>query len=141
MARFFDGVGFVEYLNFNRKLCCMITDNPSQSENSLAIDTVLSCVQAINNGDYAEARTYVSDDMIFIGVMGSTDGGDDYIDYLKHKKIKYHLQKVFALGDDVCLLYDLEMGSHMIYGCGWYHLREGKINMLRVVFDPRPMLK
>lgn len=118
----------------------MLTDNPSQQQNSLAIDTVLSCVQAANNNDYAEARTYVSDDMVFVGVLGGTDGGNEYIDYIAHKKIRYHVHKAFADGDDVCLLYDLEMGSHMIYGCGWYHVKNGKINMLKVVFDPRPML-
>ena len=119
----------------------MITDNPSQRENSLAADTVLSCVEAVNKGDYKEARTYVSDQMVFLGVLGSSDGGDAYVDYLELKKIRYQVHKVFAEGDDVCLLYDLLMGGKAIYGCGWYHVKDGKINMLRVVFDPRPLLE
>ena len=119
----------------------MITDDPIQRAGSLAADTVLSCVEAVNNGDYKEARTFVADNMVFVGVMGSSDGGDAYVDYLEQKKIRYQVHKVFANGDDVCLLYDLLMGGRSVYGCGWYHVKDGKINMLRVVFDPRPMLE
>ncbi len=118
----------------------MLTDN-NYPANSLAVDTVLSCIAALNKHDYEEARTYVTDDMVFVGVLGAFDGGDKYTDYIKTKRITYDIHKVFVDGDDVCLLYDLKIAGTPVYGCGWYHTKEGKITMLRVVFDPRAILE
>jgi hypothetical protein len=28
-----------------------------------------------------------------------------------------------------------------LFGCGWYHVEQGKISSLRVVFDPRPLVE
>jgi hypothetical protein len=64
----------------------------------------------------------VSDDMTFDGVL------------------KYHINKPFENENDVCLLYDLDMQGKTIFGCGWYHVEDGKIHSLKVVFDPRPLL-
>lgn len=119
----------------------MISDDTHLAEKSLAADTVLSCVQAINKEDFEEARTYVDDNMTFSGVLGSRDSGDAYMNDMAQMKLKYDVLKVFANGDDVCLLYDLRMSGKTVYGCGWYHVRGGKITMLRVVFDPRPFLQ
>ena len=105
-----------------------------------AKQVVINCIEAVNNGNYTEARKYVTADMRFVGVFGATDGGDDYVDYLEKKHIRYQVHKVFADGNDVCVLYDLLMGPHAIYGCGWYTLTDSKVSLLKVVFDPRPMM-
>ncbi len=118
----------------------MLHDDQDIASTNLAADTVLSCVHAINNEDFDEARTYLDDHMQFSGGLGSRDGGDAYIADMRHMKLKYSIIKLFANRDDVCLLYDLEMNGKTIYCCGWYHVHDGRINMLRVVFDPRPML-
>lgn len=118
----------------------MLHDDHDIASKNLAADTVLSVIQAINKEDFDEARTYLDDNMTFSGVLGSRDSGDAYIADMKHMKLKYTILKLFADGDDVCLLYDLEMGGKTIYCCGWYHVRDGRITMLRVVFDPRPFL-
>lgn len=116
----------------------MINDDKNIAARSLPADTVLSCITAINKEDFEEARTYLADDMKFYGVLGSRDSGDAYIADMKHMKLKYNVIKVFADGNDVCLLYDLQMAGKTTYCCGWYHVSDGKVNMLRVVFDPRP---
>lgn len=103
-------------------------------------DIVMACVQAVNNNDFAAARKLVTDDMAFTGVMGATIGGDAYIDYLEAKQIKYKVHHVFASGNTVCLIYDLLMGEHNIYGSAVYTVDNGRISTLRVVFDPRPLL-
>ncbi|MBS1567319.1 MAG: nuclear transport factor 2 family protein [Bacteroidetes bacterium] len=102
---------------------------------------VLSCVDAINREDFDSARRCVSDDMQFAGVLGSRDGADAYFNDMKKMKLKYDVKKAFEEGDDVCLLYDLQMGGTTIFGCGWYHVENNRIKSLRVIFDPRPILE
>lgn len=107
---------------------------------SSAKEIVLSCVQAINEQDFKIARTFVDDDMQFIGVLGSRDGAQAYFDDMEKMKLKYNVIKAFADGDDVCLLYDLQISGKTIFGCGWYHVEDEKITSLKVIFDPRPLL-
>ncbi|UFH56819.1 nuclear transport factor 2 family protein [Spirosoma sp. KNUC1025] len=106
-----------------------------------AKEVVLACVQAINDEDFKKGRSYVADDMSFVGVLGSRDSGDAYFQDMEHMKLKYAIKKAFADGNDVCLLYDLTMSGKTIFGCGWYQVEDGKIKSLKVLFDPRPFLE
>jgi hypothetical protein len=54
---------------------------------------------------------------------------------------KFDIQKAIADGGDVCLFHDLTRSSKTIFGCSWYHVANGKIDSLKVIFDPRPMLE
>jgi hypothetical protein len=109
-------------------------------ENELK-EVVVSFINAITGEDFATARTLVNDDLVFDGVLGSRNGADAYFNDMEKMKFKYAIQKVFAEGNDVCVLYDIDMGGTKIFTCGWYHLKYNKISSLKVVFDPRPVLK
>ena len=74
-------------------------------------------------------------------MLGSRNGAAAYFSDMEKMKLKYNVKKVFVNGDDVCLLYDLTMSGITIFGCGWYHIEGDKINSLRVVFDPRPVIE
>jgi limonene-1,2-epoxide hydrolase len=104
------------------------------------IEVVMACVRALNEEDFSEARTYVSDDLSFVGVLGSRSGADAYFTDMERMKLKYDVKNTFANGDDVCLLYDLNIAGKTVFGCGIYHVDQGKITSLKVVFDPRPIL-
>ena len=106
-----------------------------------AKETVLSLVKALNNEDFDTARTYADDSMTFEGVLGSRNGADAYFEDMRHMKMKYHIIKVLADSTDVCLFYNLDMSGVNIFGCGWYHVQDGKITSLKVIFDPRPVLE
>ena len=106
-----------------------------------AREVVLSCIKAINEEDFREARRYTSEGMTFEGVLGSRFGADAYFHDMERMKLKYDIQKVFSEGDDVCLLYNLQISGKTIYGCGLYEVRNGRITSLKVVFDPRPLLE
>jgi hypothetical protein len=110
---------------------------PQQS----ARDIVLSCVRAINREDFAAARRLVSDDLSFVGVLGERHGADAYFKDMEQMRLKYSIKQTVAEGDDVCVLYDLEMSGKTIFVCGWYHVENGYIKSLRVIFDPRPVLE
>ncbi len=102
---------------------------------------VKAFIKAINDEDFTTARKYVNDDLKFDGVMGSRDGADAYFSDMRKMKFKYDVKKVFADEDDVCLLYNINMGGTTIFTCGWYKLENGKISSIKVVFDPRPLLE
>lgn len=104
-------------------------------------DIVLSLINSINKEDFKTARTLVTDDMKFNGVLGSRDGADAYFKDMEQMKLKYDVKKSFSDGNDACVLYELEMNGKKILCCGWYHLRGDKVNSLRVIFDPRPVLE
>ena len=105
-----------------------------------ANDVVLSFIKALNDEDFAAARNCAADDLKFIGVLGQRDGADAYFADMQHMKLKYDIKRVFSDGDDVCVFYDIDMGRATIFSCGWYHVVDGKVNSIRVIFDPRPLL-
>lgn len=103
--------------------------------------TVLAFIKALNEEDFTAAQKYTSDDLKFIGVMGTRNGADAYFSDMKKMKLKYDVQKAFADGHDVCLWYDIDMGGQKIFSSGWYHLHDHKIDWFKVLFDPRPLLE
>ena len=105
-----------------------------------ASKTVQAFLKALNDEDFKTARGYVNDCLKFIGVMGSRDGGDTYINGMEKMKFKYEIQKVFEDGDDVSVFYDITMQGIKIFCSGWYHLSGGKISTIKVIFDPRALL-
>lgn len=106
-----------------------------------AKEVVLAFIDALNKEDFTAAGNYLTDDMTFKGVLGSRDGAHAYMKDMQQMKLKYDVKKVIAEDNDVCLFYDLAMSGTNIFGCGWYHVKDGKINSLNVLFDPRPILE
>jgi limonene-1,2-epoxide hydrolase len=106
-----------------------------------SVVTVTAFLKALNAGDFKKARRYLSDDVNFIGVMGTRDGGDNYISDMEKMKFKYDIKKIWGDEDDVAVFYDIDMGKATIFCSGWYHLSNGKINAIKVIFDPRPLLE
>lgn len=105
-----------------------------------ARDVVLALAKALNDEDLDQARRYVSKDLSFSGVLGSRQGADAYFEDMKHMRLKYDVKKVFFDDTDVCLFYDLTMSGTTVFVSAWYKVEDGKVQSLRVVFDPRLLL-
>jgi len=105
-----------------------------------AKEIVLSLVKALNEEDFKTARKYTTEDFSFAGVLGSRNGAEEYFSDMEKMKLKYNIKKAFVEGNDVCLLYDTVLSGITIFACGWYHVEGDKVNSLKVVFDPRPVL-
>jgi limonene-1,2-epoxide hydrolase len=104
-------------------------------------DVVLTFIDALNQEDFEAARDFAGDNMKFVGVLGERNGADAYFADMKNMRFKYKIKKTFADGDDVCLLCDIDMGNDTsIFACGWYHVSDGRIDRIQVIFDPRPVL-
>ena len=104
-------------------------------------NTVQQFMQAVNQENWSEAEALLTPDFKFVGVMGSRDGASVYIQDLSRMNLKYKQHRIFENGDDVAVLCDYLMEDNSIFGCSWYQLKDGKIHLLRVVFDPRPLLE
>ncbi|MDQ3847085.1 MAG: nuclear transport factor 2 family protein [Bacteroidota bacterium] len=104
-------------------------------------EVVLSFIHALNTEDFKAARNYVSDDLKFIGVLGTREGAEAYFQDMERMKLKYDIKKVFVDDHDVCLFYDIAIAGVTVFSCGWYHLENEKISWFRVVFDPRPIIE
>ena len=105
-------------------------------------EVVLSFIDSINKEDFFFAGKYLDERMQFIGVLGSRDGAVNYMSDMQEMKLKYDIKKAFVNERDVCLIYDLSIDGKFIEGCGWYHVNnENKIDQLKVLFDPRPLLE
>ena len=111
------------------------------SETIVMIETVLFFLDALNSEDYSKARSYLADDMKFIGVLGTREGADVYINDMQKMKFKYRVLKAFINESDVAVFYDIDMDGTSIFAAGWYKLEKQKIKQFRVLFDPRSVMK
>jgi hypothetical protein len=123
------------------KKIIVMSNQAFSSEKTISKQIVLDSIDAMNGFDYERARGYVTDDFNFVGVLGTRNGAEAYFNDMQKMKFRYNILKSFADGNDVCLIYDIDMGGQTIFCCGWYQLQNDKIKSLRVVFDPRPLLE
>lgn len=98
-------------------------------------------IQYLNEKNFDQGRDCLDPGFKFIGVMGSRENASVYIDDMKKMKFKYQILQTFTAGEDVCFWYDIDMGEKIIPASGWYQIKGGKIHSLKVLFDPRPLLK
>ncbi|GEJ43650.1 nuclear transport factor 2 family protein [Chryseobacterium sp. ON_d1] len=97
-------------------------------------------IQYLNEENFDKAESCLDPDFKFTGVLGKREGASIYIKDMKQMKFKYEILKAFTSGEDVCFWYNINMGKKTIESSGWYHIQNGKIVTLKVLFDPRPLL-
>jgi ketosteroid isomerase-like protein len=97
---------------------------------------------AWTTGDFSRARELLQDDVWFTGPIGTVSDAGSYIAsprQLSGISTGVGKQKVFADGDDVCVIYDLTTAPvPSSRTCEWYQVRDGKVASVSVVFDARP---
>ena len=97
---------------------------------------------ALNDHDLTRARSYLADDLHFVGVFGPPiEGADDYLDAMSRFGARQTILKCLAECDEVACFYDLSLQARpdvRLFGCGWFTIG-GRIKSVRVVFDPTPL--
>jgi hypothetical protein len=78
--------------------------------------------------------------------MGSFDKAEPYLKYLEHWVVNglyLDVKKVFVDDNDVWEFHEVNIDTlHTpLLVCMWFHVDDGKINSIRIVFDPRPYLQ
>ena len=69
---------------------------------------------------------------------------ETYLKYLEHIDLpRLEIKKIFADGDDVCEFHEVNFDTQSppLLVCMWFHVDDGKISSIRIVFDPRPFLR
>lgn len=101
---------------------------------------VLDLGIAINNESYQTARIYLTDDMKYEGPFGTRVGAEAYLEQIERLRLKFHIHRIFADGNDICVLYNIDSAGVTVFACGLFQIKDGKVSSLKVVFDPRPPL-
>ena len=109
-----------------------------------AAEIVAAFQQAMGWADFASARKLLRDDVSFIGPTGSFSDADALIAALRALQANVEsadIRRVFADGQDVCVVFDLVIKNprHTALIAEWYRLEDGKIGMMRAIFDARPL--
>jgi len=106
-------------------------------------EIVLAYENALNNGDWETARSYLDDRLKLAGPLANYDNADSFIEAMKKRQSmikKVDIRKIFSEGEDVCILYDVITvipNAPTSFTAEWCHVKDGKINSIVVVFDPR----
>jgi ketosteroid isomerase-like protein len=107
------------------------------------IEVAQSFKAALGKGDVAAARKLMHDDMTFQGPLEAFSAPEPYLAALgKLASIveRIEVKKLFADGDDVCMLYDMvtRTPAGTAFIAEWLQVRDGRIAKIRTVFDARP---
>jgi hypothetical protein len=112
-----------------------------------AKEIVMEFLQAITgeHRDFKAARSYVKDNVSYVSPLNSFDSAEPYLKYNESLHLpKLDIKKVFADGDDVCILHETSLPpriSSTVFTTLWFHVDGGKISSLRALFDPRPFIR
>ncbi|MCL5067391.1 MAG: nuclear transport factor 2 family protein [Thaumarchaeota archaeon] len=105
--------------------------------NAIEKALVLSYINALDKQDYDSAMNYLNDEIRIRGNSNeSFNRPREFIEMLRQFRGKYNVKKVFADGEDVCLIYDLVTPVATVIMCSWYQVKNGKIASIQTVFDP-----
>lgn len=100
-------------------------------------EVVMSYIRALDGQFYDEALELLDEKVRIRGPAGETFGKPlDFIEMLRKYRGRYDVKKVFADGDDVCVLYDLKTEGPTVFMSSWYQVKGGKIVSVHTVFDP-----
>jgi ketosteroid isomerase-like protein len=107
-----------------------------------AADVAEGFFDAWTGKDFERARSLLHDDVSFEGPIDTFSDAESYIESLRQLSgivTGTEKRKVFVDADDVCVIYDLKTAPvPSSRTCEWYHVRDGKIESVSVVFDARP---
>jgi len=100
---------------------------------------------AMAKKDFDAMRPLLHEDVTFDGVMGTTNGIEEYIAGLQQtlanvREVRRHV--IAAAGENVFQIYDqiVSKPDVTLKIAQWLRVRDGKIASLQVIFDPRPLM-
>jgi ketosteroid isomerase-like protein len=95
-------------------------------------------------GDFDGLRAILADDVTFSGPMGTASGADDYATQLAgfaRRLDDITVEKMLADDHDVLTWFNLHpKGGDPVPVVNWCHVEDGRVQWVRVTFDPRTLL-
>src|SRR5207249_11125250 len=109
-----------------------------------AKDIVTAYQKALGRGDMAGARTYLHDDLSFVGPFESFQRPEPYLEAPgkpHHIVERVEPRRTFVDGDDVCILYDMVTNTPAgpAFICERYRVRDDKIDSTPAGFAARSL--
>jgi hypothetical protein len=99
---------------------------------------------AVTKRDLAEAKRYLADDLVFIGLFETYRSADEYLAALTgllSVTVRLDIKKIISEGDDGAIFFELETkapAEGTVLVAEWHQLRNGKIFHVESAFDGRP---
>jgi hypothetical protein len=94
--------------------------------------------------DFDSYQAVLADDVIFDGPLGHVEGAADCrqgIEKMSQMVTDIVVRQRFVAGPDVLTWFDLHTSvAPPCPTANWSHIENGKIQWIRVAFDPRPLL-
>jgi hypothetical protein len=119
----------------------LLTEQEGIMSNTAEI--VHSFMEAVESGNFTRARTFLDDQLSFVGPFDKFDRAEPYLEALQklHPIVEQmKIVKLLANGEDAAVL--CEMTTKTPIGtvpiAEFHQVKAGKIAAIRVLFDPRP---
>ena len=99
---------------------------------------------AVIKRDIATARTYLNDDLLFIGLFETYPNADAYISALTgllQVTVRLDVRTIIAEGDQAAIFFELETkapAAAITLVAEWHQVKNGKIARVQSAFDGRP---
>jgi hypothetical protein len=107
-------------------------------------DVLRGFYEAVVKRDFAAARRYLKDDMVFAGLFETYPNADAYLTTLQGLMgitIRLDVLAVIAEGENAAIFFELETkepAKAVTLVAEWHRVKDGKIVHARSAFDGRP---
>jgi len=109
-----------------------------------ARDVVEQFYAAVQARDLTRARTYLSDDLVFVGLFETYHGPAQYLAALTGLlgiTTRLDVKSIIAEGDQAAIFFELETvapAAATTLVAEWHQVAQGKIRRVQSAFDGRP---
>ena len=99
---------------------------------------------AVEKKDIAAARSYLNDDLLFLGLFETYRNAEEYITALTkllQVVVRLDVKKIIAEGNHVAVFFELETKPPVAATtlvAEWHQVKNGKISHVESAFDGRP---
>ena len=99
---------------------------------------------AVIKKDIAEARRYLSDDLVFVGLFETYPNAEAYLKALTGLlsiTTRLDVKKIIAEGNDAAVFFELETkepAKGTVLVAEWHQFKNGRISRVESAFDGRP---
>jgi len=99
---------------------------------------------AVAKRDLSTARSYLSDDLLFIGLFETYRSADEYmvaLSGLLSVTVRLDVKKIIAQGNDAAIFFELQTrapAEGTVLVAEWHQFKNGKIARVESAFDGRP---
>lgn len=109
-----------------------------------AADVLKNFYAAVVQRDLAKARTYLADDLLFVGLFETYHGPDQYLKALTgllQVTVRLDVRKIIGEGSDTAVFFDLQTKAPVeanTFVAEWHQIKADKITRVQSAFDGCP---